>query len=260
MLKNSWNIFCAMSFFLLTGCASGFSTYYNGMQRGEIDSMRRLSTCENPELKNYQIGEEMAVLKKLFENGYHAVGSSSFNGADNEGEQQALAYGKKLGACLVFFAKNHTGTRTGAMPITTPTTNSTYSSGTASYGGGYGTYSGTSTSYGTSTIYVPYSVERYDYSAIYAVKMAYGVLGLWLEDAPETYKRQFDTNSGAIVFAVGKGTPAYKANIFSGDILVSVNGDPIHPDVVSKNIKNGEINDIIIVRDGKTMKKEVFIE
>jgi hypothetical protein len=92
------------------------------------------------------------------------IGQSNFVSSNDPGNPVKAA--KKIGADYVVTKSEYlsSSTSTGIMPLTTPTTDTSYVSGSVSdYSGNYGTYSGTVTTYGSKTTYMPYSVTSHLY-------------------------------------------------------------------------------------------------
>ncbi|MBW8874966.1 MAG: PDZ domain-containing protein [Acidobacteria bacterium] len=58
-------------------------------------------------------------------------------------------------------------------------------------------------------------------------KMKPGPLGLFLDLIPSELRARLSRNTGAYVLAVEDETPAFFANIVSGDIIIAVNGTEV---------------------------------
>jgi hypothetical protein len=83
------------------------------------------------------------------------VGTSVWTGQDWL-DDQAVDQAKSVGATLVFVESKRLNTQLAYLPVTTPTSSITYSSGTINSPAGSANYSGTASTYGTQTTYVPY--------------------------------------------------------------------------------------------------------
>lgn len=168
-------------------------------------------------------------LDSMWRRGFAPIGYTSFN-TGNDKTKDAERFARKLKARYLMIQTKLTDSRTSSMPITTPTTSTTYSHGTASASGsgGYatGNYSGTSTTYGSQTTYIPITVSRFDKIAIYfgeAPKRAMGIL--YRELTPEEVSR-LETRRALVIKSVRDGSPAYHADLLPGDIITHVNGLP----------------------------------
>lgn len=120
------------------GCANGFKEYYQG------DKFRLVTSCtvvtsQPPDTRR--------------------IGTASFVSAAREGERHALSAAKSVGADYVMWAKEYqtTTSSSGVIPNTVPTTTTTYHSGNIYGGWDSYSYSGTSTTYGSETHYIPYT-------------------------------------------------------------------------------------------------------
>lgn len=199
----------------------------------------------------------------MMENGYAMVGYSSFN-AGNVDEKGALLQAKKVNASTVIIYSKYTNTVSSVMPLTLPNTQTSTTSlyGNAYGSGGYANYSGTATTttYGSKTTYIPYSVNRSDYMATYWVKIKPLVLGVQVMDLTPELRNEIQSNKGVLVSVVVKGSPAFYSDILKGDILKKVGDTDIYDakefaNAVSKHI--GQKVMFTIYRNGTTIEKEV---
>lgn len=96
-------------------------------------------------------------------------------------------------------------------------------------------------------------------------KVRRGLLGVNIQDLNESLAKSFGrtTSDGALVSQVIEGSPAEKAGIKSGDILVKFNGEPIQGAAHLKNLvgkeKPGATTKLAVVRDNKTFDVSVSI-
>lgn len=237
---------------LLSGCASGYSQFYkpvNGATPEIIAAKRAAPPPTIPIVERAQPGDAQTILDAYAKRGYSMIGNSMFNSGRSETEDSAVHQAQAVGADLVLILNpKYTGTITSNIPITTPTTTTSYSTGRATaYGAGapvtaYG--SGTTTTYGTTTNYVPMAINRSDYGAIFFVKQKVG-LGLFTRDLNDSERQQLQTNKGAVVRVVVDETPAFNADLLVGDIIVAVDG---------LNISGAKMfNELLRDRSGKTV-------
>lgn len=218
---------------LLAGCASGFQSFYRPLGTpAQIASARAGAPPEEPELRQgaYPVSESIEAANR---HGFVVMGYSSFNGARGS-DSAALAEGKRVGADLVIvFSPRYTGTRTGVMPITTPTSQTTYYSGTATaYGSGgvataYG--NGSATTYGSRTDYIPFNINRYDFLAVYLFKVHVHT-GFVLRPLTDQQRQEIGSNAGEYVVTIVDGSPAFAAGVLPGDIVTAIDGRPWMPD------------------------------
>jgi hypothetical protein len=253
------------SLLLIVGCVSPYAQFYKDTSGGIDVSTHPMVIQSNdpPQLfsGSNQLDDEIIMLEK----GYSLIGYSSFNAA-NGSDAQAILQAKKVHAHVVIVYRNYTNTRSGSLPMTTPnnrTTTSSYSGNVYGYGGSASYYgSGTSTTYGSQTTYIPYSVDRYDYLATYWVKTDTSKLSLGVRwgDLTDEQKQAIGSNKGVDIIAVIKGTPAYYEDIIRGDVLKKINGDEIY-DIKDASEKIGKYKgqkvEITLIRKGKEIIKTV---
>ncbi len=248
---------------ILAGCANPYAQFY----RGPLDA-RAIPYYDNTGEPVKVVGattpEQDTVA--LFQRGYSYVGQSSFTAASGRtSETQLMAQAQKIGAHVVVASSKHDSTVSGVMPLTMPTTSTSFTTGNATAFGAGGPVtafgSATTTTYGTSTTYVPYTVERSAFFAAYfvKVKLRFGVLPKAMDVAA---KKLIDSNSGVIVAAIARDSPAFEAAIFEGDIIVSIDGRrPDGPERFNATLNGleGRTVDVVLYRDGKELRKQVAI-
>jgi len=107
-------------------------------------------------------------------------------------------------------------------------------------------------------------VEVNSYYVTFWAKTNYPpALGVQATDIDDETKQKLNINHGVIVWAVRNDSPAAKVPIYRGDILLSINGDPIlnsgiqMGNLIRKNA--GKVVKIEILRNGKRLVKEVAL-
>jgi len=221
---------------VLSGCAtSGFEEYYSPNPRS--DRSRLLRPTGDPKIYAMS-ADPQSDIRRLMEDGYEVIGQASFNGppADRDDlAEQAEDVDAEL--VLVKSQYSHTVSGTMALPMYNPgqTVVSTTQANASAYGTGgsaYGTYRGTTTTQlpGTTT-YMPmnYNVARYDQSAVFfgKIRPESFCLGAYWNDLPAETRAQLQRNQGVILELVVTGSPAYRANLFPGDIVWTIDGAPV---------------------------------
>jgi len=250
----------------LSACAANpFSKFYYDLTNGQdLTKLKHISLLEEgQEPLLYKGSDKDEDRIKMLENNYVMVGYSSFN-AGNVNENGVFTQAKKVRATAIVLYSQYTNTVSGSMPLTLPNTqtSNTNISGNVYGSGGYANYSGyaNTTTYGTKTTYIPYNVRRFDYGATYWVKRKNTTFGLIPIDLDANLRAEIQSNKGMLVEAVIKDSPAYRADIFRGDILKSIGTVNIY------DIKNyeealkkyaGMSVKVVILRSGKLIEKEV---
>jgi len=179
----------------------------------------------------YETRDMNASVEEFLESGYALIGYTQFNGTDAADglAQQA----KRIGASAAILQTKYSHTRTGMTTVTSPTvsTSRTTHTGTIYSGTGSAYYTGTARTTTTSyqRHYVPYSIDRYDYVATFwAKRSAPPVLGVIMSELTTQQRQEYERNTGVHVDVVIRNSPAYRADIVPGDIIIALNGSPIH--------------------------------
>lgn len=251
----------------LAGCASGYKEFYrpsNELTPQRVTELRAAPPTVQPLVERGRSWNAVDVLDAYAKRGYIMIGNSMFNSGRAESEDAAVLQGKEVGADLVLILNpNHTGSVTSSVPITTPTTSTTYSNATATaYGRGgpvtaYG--SGTSTTYGTTTNYIPITVNRVDYGAVYFIKRKFG-LGALFRDLNDAERQELQTNRGAVADLIVDGTPAFNADLLIGDVFTSIDGVQITSSHALSELlreRRGKTVTLSILRLGKLLQKSL---
>jgi hypothetical protein len=263
MKREAFAVLALAGAVALAGCANGFQSFYRPVASPQVVQSMRVAPAPNEPLLQHASPPVDHALTAAARQGYLVMGYSSFNGAHGS-DSSALAEGKRVGADLVLiFDPQYTGTRSGTIPLTTPTSQTTTYNGTATaYGSGgsvtaYG--SGTATTYGSHTTYIPFHVDRYDFLAVYLFKEHFHT-GLLLHALTDAQRQAIGSNAGGYVYAVVDGSPAYLADVLAGDIVTAVDGRPFimsqdSPTVAYLRAHYGEPLTFTIFRNGSYLTK-----
>ena len=224
------------------------------------------------------LGEDVDQdVQKMSEDGYSLLGFSSFNAGDDGGKNNLIAQAKRVKAEIAISYSRYSHTESGVFPLVLPddhTVTTTYSGTGNTQGNIYGSggrcasYNGTSNSYGqatttiygSQTTYIPYSRDHYNYFASYWIKRTYPVFGVIAVDLTSEQRAKIGTNKGAYVNIVVKGSPAFMADIFNGDIITKISNDDV---IDAKNLSAleskyfGKRVFATIIRGEETLTKEI---
>lgn len=255
---------------VLAACASGYSQFYRPAQgvTPELIAERRAGPAPAEPLveRLASANDSQQLLDAYAKRGYVLIGSSSFNSGQNESEAKAVEQGRKVGADLVaILSPRYTGTVTSSVPLTTPTSSTSYTNSTATAYGSGGVVNArgnsTTTTYGTQTTYIPIAVNRMDYSAGYFVKQRWTLGAMW-RDLDDTERQKLQTNKGVVIRVIVDGSPAYFADLLPGDIVLAVNGEPaLGAEGISKVLKANAGRKVMLTvhRTGQQLQKEVAL-
>jgi membrane-associated protease RseP (regulator of RpoE activity) len=253
----------------LTACASGYREFYQpnpNLPPERVAVIRVAPPTGTPMVERSRPDSAERVMDAYAKRGYIVIGNSMFNSGRAESESSAVQQGVAVGADLVLILNpTYTGSVTSSVPITTPTTTTSYTNATATaYGRGgpvtaYG--SGTTTTYGTQTNYIPITVNRSDYGAVYFIKQKFG-LGAFFRDLEDSERQRMQTNRGAVARLIVDDTPAFNADILVGDVFIAIDEQPVlNSESLSRMLaeRRGKAITLSIVRNGASLKKTVTL-
>jgi len=251
---------------LLQGCATPFAQFYYDQTGGADLSKLPSVVLPTGEPQVYRGSDQEQDALIMLEDNYNLVGYSSFN-AGNVDEDGAIKQAKKVNASVVILYSKYAGTVSGSVPLTLPDTRTSSTSlyGNAYGSGGYASYSGTAhtTTYGTKTMYIPYTVVRSDYLSTYWIKMKPPIFGTYIRDLTPEIKQQIGSNKGVLIYAVIKGSPAFEADILNSAVLRKIGDVAVFDmDSFQKALADyeGRETDVVIVRGDKELHKSVKLQ
>jgi hypothetical protein len=253
-----------IAFAFLSGCVNNYEKFYvDRLSQQKIDRASLIKPIGEPELISGSNNKKLDF-NRMTEDGYVILGFSHFHATGGATTENLIAQAKKVGAAKVLYYSKYMSTESGTVPLTLPNTQTTYHSGGVSTygssGSNYGSYSGTSTTYGTTTTQIPYTRHRYEYGASYWIKQKMRILGVQSRDPNSQEKSDAGTNRGVMILTSVRGGPAYKADIVAGDLVTAVNGEEINgmhhfSEIIRNN--RGQLTKFEILRKGKTIHKQI---
>jgi serine protease Do len=225
--------------------------YFDARNEPNIEKFK-----ENEEPKIFRTQNFDKDIKSLASKRFIAIGHSSFNSA-YEDKFKLKSFAKELGATLVLLNTEYTRTQTAVIPMYMPNSSTSFHLGTIYSGGATGSYSGTSTSYGSTMIPMVTSQQRYDQTTFYFFKSTRKVR-FWISanNLSDTQRKSISRSNGAIINYVIEDTPAFDANIMSDDIAIKYNSIDIRNGEYFVELMNGKEDSIkevllTVIRDGK---------
>jgi len=242
---------CLTCIFVLTGCANPHNTFYKDFTEGvniRNDARFEISNSKPTIILTDNVE---AGIRKLKEDGYIAIGESSYWAARDFSEKDALEYASQNGASVVLYYKKYKNSESTTTPLVLPNAQTSYNP-----------IIGTTTTYGTQVTNIPITHHYYDYSISYWIKQIKFRLGLEVNDLLDPDKKLIGSNKGVKVSVVIKNTPAYDNEFLPGDILKKVNTDTISDSKSFYEILGkyeGKLVEISVIRDGKEIIKSVKV-
>ena len=263
-MKRSRDSLAFLALCLLTGCVlNPYVQNYRGYGARSRAVLVRPGSQREPTVRrgvNFQLD-----CMEMLRNGYVALGESRFN-SGNLNSSGARSHARNVGAEVVILYSQYTDTVSGSVPLTTPHSGSamTRASGSAYGPGGYAYASGTAvtTTYGTKTTYVPFSVRRYDHLATYWAKAKPRPFGAHVFNLTPEQQREVQSNKGVFVFLVVRGTPAFESDVLEGDIIRELNGISIVDEKHFRSLideHSGQSINVSILRNGVTVEKTLTL-
>jgi serine protease Do len=245
---------------LLTNCAkNGYTEFYDdyGVEDG------RVKINSNPEIYSTSKNNIDEDIKQVRRNNYYTVGHSFFTGASDNVHNATKAAIKK-NADLVLYYEEFMNSSTTNTSMSVPDTQTSYHSGSVNSSGGYGSYSGTSTTYGTRQVPISITRHYYDFGAVFfrQFKMKPRV-GFDSDHCTDQQKKQIQKNQCWYITLIFNDTPAYRQNLMEGDIFMSINGHNVYNgesfDRAINTTKNENVLNFKMMRNSKKINIPVDI-
>jgi PDZ domain len=237
-------------------CANDWEKFYTNLNADGL-----IASSVPPEVTP-STGNVERDLEAMWRKGFVAIGYSSFN-TGNSKTNDAVKLARKLRARFLIVSTQLTSSDTTTVPMTMPNTTTSQTNGTASvYGsGGYanGSYSGTTTTYGTQTTYIPVTVNRFDKNAVFFQEAPKSGTGIYTRELTPDEMIRLDTRRAFVVRFVRDASPAFNADVFPGDIVVSVNGQLADLETWNLAIRDNETLAVRILRNGQQREVKITI-
>ncbi len=259
---------------VLSGCQNPYKEFYTN--RIPPDQEWRLYPFSGTTKFISAVPREMADARAQLERrGFGVIGVASFEAVTRDYSSQLRSRAQDVGADYVLMSSAFAQTVTGSIPIINyqpGQVQTTYTQGQVN-ANAYGTggnvnatanYTGTSTTVNSgtfSTTQVPYSVNRNTYEALFFRKIRYN-FGARYRPLFDDERRALQRNAGLVITMIIDDSPAFRANILVGDIMVALDDEQIFSEpqfVQLASTKPGRTVKLGILRDGKPMVFDVTL-
>lgn len=240
--------------------AGPFEKYFQGASNAEISALT-LPPQQPPQL---MITSNLdGEVRRLIENGYEIIGSSAFVGPMTE-PKKSLKIAKKIKAEIVLYGSSYESTKSGAMPMLLPNNSTTTVNGNVYGGGGAGGFGGTVNTFGTKAMVVPFSVDRYNQTAVFFAKLRPEKIGLGIRlGTLEPHQaRSLGTSKAIVVSYIIRNSPAFEADLLSDDIILTMAGRDISSSEKMRQVKvefAGKTVPVEIMRGGSAKTLNIIM-
>jgi len=246
--------------FLLTGCINNFAEFYQGQPNARLLPNYIPSTEEVKIISTNDLAKDEKI---LIRQGFMPIGQSSFSANTGTVTKDTLVeHAQNIGAQVVLLKSVVTGSVNRVMALNTPTTSTSYTTASAYGSGGYAYGNSKTTTYGSETNYIPYSISRSDVGAEFFAKFK-TTLGIFYRDLTDEDKKSIGQNGGVKVFEIIDNSPAYFSNVLPDDIVVSLNEKPVGNSAdFREKLDNlpSKTNKFELIRNNKHLFKQIDIE
>jgi hypothetical protein len=256
---------------LLTGCATNpFAQFYQDYttQWPVAVQQRLLPPSGEPQIQDIsgENAEQIAATQqRLLEQGFAGIGFAGFSGG-LAGHEQLLEQAKKIGADVVLCGASFSHSEQGAIPWMSYQQGQTYTttgSGVLMGNNGNVNYFGssTTTSPGTyQTQLIPYQRQVFIQGATFWRRIKLGILGVGFAPIPDELRMKLQRNTGALITLVRDDSPAFKANLMRGDVVIQIADKPVVSIQDANDLLSayaGQKVQITVIRDTQTLVFEV---
>lgn len=258
---------------LLSGCVNGFTKFYQDRTANYpaalVQSRLQPYSGATQIFSSNDLQRDGADLTRR---GYFLIGESAFQTGGHVSSGQMLEQAKRVGADIVLYSSRFDHAEQAYIPVVNyqpGQTYTTYTSGTATasvYGSngasawGTGQYNGMSTTRGSGTYTttdVPVTIRRYDYDAGFWRKGRPPILGVTVVNLPDELRMALKRNTGVLIKIVIDDSPAFRANVVPGDILIKIDEtliDSANQLTYGLHSFGGKDCVLTVLRDGKETK------
>lgn len=210
---------------ILSGCASGYSKFYNQRTDGELAyNLETLKENQTPII--VKTNDLWSEVERYLSKNFSVIGQSHFNG-EMESDENIISQAKDVKATIVVQTSSFVTTQLVSTPLFTPN--------------GIG---------GLNATTINNQQMRYNQDAVFMAKRTkkprFGAVGA---DLTPDQKKQYGRNTGVLISFTVEESPAFDANILPGDLLIGIGGN---------NVQNGEHAGHLLDAVSKTADKIIF--
>lgn len=219
-----------ITFGILTGCQNVYKKFYKESSAYNPDNI----VFHQSEAKVVFSSDLRKDLLSFQRQGYNVIGTSDFHSSSiTSVEQKIKDFALEIGAEIVLWSQSYRNTNNGVVPYTyyTPQTQTSYYSGNVNSFGSLSSYnySGTMTTYSQqqNTAFIPYSIDRYNYGAIFMGKIKNTRFGFLARNLSSEDKAKNRLKQGVYIAVIIEDTPAFNSELSEGDIVTKIGNKEI---------------------------------
>lgn len=238
--------------FLLDGVpakANDWQKYYKSL--GATDGLIK---SKLPPESVPSTGSVESDVDSMWQRGFEAIGYTYFN-TGNSSTADGVRLGKDLQARYVIIQTKLTSTSQANIPLTLPTTETSQTSGTVSTygssGSNFGNYSGTTITTGSTTTYIPITINHFDKSALFFMEMPKTGTGIRYRELTPDEMARLETRRAFVVVSVRDGSPAYNADILPGDLVTHIDDQAADADTWRSATRSPAPHKVRVLRRGQ---------
>lgn len=211
------------------GCMTDYySDHYGDQESALLRTYAPFKEVDQPKLRGVTKEDELI---ECMEYGYIPIGTSSFL-APHCSWTFAIALAQEKGADIVLIDEKFKETKKYTSVLFLPSTQTSYTRGTASAygrnGSAFGTYSGTTTTTSINAVPVEQSVDLYHQTAMFMRKANFAdFFGTFLYIPKRVPGEEDNENFRVTILAVVKGSNAEKQGLKRGQVVATINGKSI---------------------------------
>lgn len=246
--------------FVLFACANPYRLNYVSVMERFPSIPAFAPSTDTPRLMESKNPQEDVL--RVVEDGFIPIGFSTFNSVKAD-KKLALAHARKIGADVVMTSHQQTHIKNELVPQ--PVYQSPESVRIDKHGSVWDGKKGVNYNDSKTVTYeghyetglVNQETAFYDQKAVYFRKLKKPIFGAFVSPLPEETRSALGRNRGVIVRAVMTGSPAFRADVLKGDILIGIEGkDIVDPDEFYKRIDTlaGRSVSLSVLRNGQPLE------
>lgn len=194
-------LICLVALISMVGCQSPYTLHYRSNAEYVNPKDAALYVQPNGPVDLRIGGDPIRDRETMMEDGYALVGYSSFQDGRMVNTNDVFTQAANIGATIVMtYTPRHIASAYGSTSVAVP-------AGRGAIGVG-----------------IPIEFQTLDYLAVFWIKQKAFGFGAYFAELTQDERAELGSNRGAKIALVIKGTPAFRADVLKGDIILKVDG------------------------------------